>query len=95
MLDGVIVDHSLEGNEKTRKKLMQEAKQLWQKEYPNDPFEVELNPESVIAKYRDGRTDFSYDILAAAGRQKEFGYQVRQRIIRIAMYLIQKLMKFC
>ncbi|XP_059140779.1 uncharacterized protein LOC131928710 [Physella acuta] len=76
LLDGVIVDHTLERNKSTRSKMLQETKRLWEKEYPNDPFEMDLNTGFLIQQYKNGQTTFSYNILEAAGRQKEFGYQV-------------------
>ena len=76
ILNGFVVDHTLLRNEKGKKKSLQETRDLWQKQYPDHPFEVPLDPSQVTPSYRDGETSFSYDILAAASRQKEFGYQV-------------------
>ena len=74
-LVGAIVDHTLPS--KPGNKLSQEIASLWNAEYPDDPFEVDIRLDAPVnPKYVDGRTDFSYDIIAAADRQKEFYYQV-------------------
>ena len=76
-LVGVIVDHSLDKAMKNRPKQMSESSELWRMEYPDDPFEVEITPGACAnSKYVNGTTNFSYDIIAAADRQKEFFYQV-------------------
>ena len=54
-----------------------ETSTLWRSEYPNDPFEVDLSPGAKTNDaYVKGNTDFSYNIIDAADRQKEFYYQV-------------------
>ena len=83
LLNGFVVDHTLLRNEKAKKKSLLETKELWQKEYPDHPFDVALDPSQVIPSYRDGETSFSYDIISAASRQKEFGYQVIIFIVKL------------
>ena len=75
---GSIVDHSLE---KVKDTQLKEARQLWEAEYPDDAFDVD--PNQVNHKYLDPTflDPFSYDIIAAANRQKEFYYQVSSIII--------------
>ena len=54
-----------------------ETERLWAAAYPDDPFVVDLSPGAEVnAKYTSGSPSFSYDIIAAADRQKEFYYQV-------------------
>ncbi|CAL1535156.1 unnamed protein product, partial [Lymnaea stagnalis] len=94
LLDGKIVDHTLDRNAKSKAQVLDETRELWNKEFPNEPFEVELNPSLVNPKYRNGGTDFSYNILEAAGRQKEFGYQVSLPHYRDKKFLESSLVRY-
>ncbi|KAI8763943.1 glycine-rich domain-containing protein 2 [Biomphalaria glabrata] len=94
LLDGKIIDHTLERNEKQKYAALQETRSLWQREYPNEAFEVELNPISVNPKYTKGKTNFSYDIVDAALRQKEFGYQVSLPHYRDKLFLLSSLTRY-
>ena len=58
-----------------RRKQQQKARSLWQAEYPREPFHVELNSDLFYTD-DDLPSRLSYDIMAAATRQRTFYYQV-------------------
>lgn len=59
-----------------RRKFQQKARSLWQAEYCQEPFVVELDP-SLYYTDDDLPSRLSYDVMAAAARQRVFAYQVR------------------
>ena len=75
---GVTVNHKLM-SEKERERSLETSKQVWTTKYPNEPFDLDKNKcftsGSVVAT-GERTTQISYDIVAAAKRQKVFNYQV-------------------
>ena len=58
-----------------RRKFQQKARSLWQVEYPQEPFILDLDSDLYFAD-DDLPSRLSVDVLAAAVRQKIFFYQV-------------------
>ncbi|KAH9508161.1 Glycine-rich domain-containing protein 1 [Bulinus truncatus] len=76
LLNGQIIDHTLERNANEKSASLHVTKILWQNEYPDDPFVVDLNPSLVNPKYKNKKSSLSYDIIEAARTyRKEFGYK--------------------
>ena len=68
-----LVDHKvLVGLQRTRG--LATAKNLWNKLYPSEPFELDLT--TSVDKPLDFESRMKYDITAACGRQRVFYYQV-------------------
>ncbi|KAK7102022.1 uncharacterized protein [Littorina saxatilis] len=85
-LVGKVVDHQL-FSEKERNKRILKSKHLWQEEYPNEPFEVDLKRSAGADSASGVTSQISYDILTAAARQKVFYYQVSLTHYRDAKFL--------
>ena len=83
---GRMVDHQLL-SEKDRAKKLQKTKALWQEEYPNEPFEVDLRKNTGADTASGVTSQLSYDILSAASRQKVFFYQVSLPHFRDSRFL--------
>ena len=58
-----------------RRKFQQKARSLWQVEYPQEPFNLDLDANLFFTD-DDLPSRLSVDVLAAAARQKVFFYQV-------------------
>jgi hypothetical protein len=58
-----------------RRKFQQKAKALWQAEYPQEPFHVELNADLYYSD-DDLPSRLHCNLLAAAARHRLFCYQV-------------------
>lgn len=97
-LVGKLINHAL-FSEQTRQNYFQKGKDAWQKMYPNQPFEILPGPNEEFKS--DFESKISYDIIAAALRQKVFFYQVslphftdgrflKQALSRYKKYLLLK-----
>lgn len=54
---------------------LEKAKYLWEKEYPDEPFEIDPNqPPNVLTNYK--KSKIRYDLEEACYRQSKFYYQV-------------------
>ena len=71
---GKVIDHRVVGDSSYQKAL-QAAEKLWVKEYPNEPFEIELTLKDDIEPI-EYQSECKYDLLAAVSRQRMFYYQV-------------------
>lgn len=91
---GKLVNHALY-SEQARQIKLQKSRELWTKAYPNEPFEIPPNSDEPCPEYK---SQLSYDIVAAAARQRVFLYQVslphytdyrflKQAIVRYKKYL--------
>ncbi|KAL5007201.1 hypothetical protein ScPMuIL_016007 [Solemya velum] len=74
-LFGVVVQHSCDYIDDSQEK-RERAEHLWNKFYPNDPFEIPLEHDAPVGNQSEFSSRLSYDIEAAAARQKLFYYQV-------------------
>ena len=68
-----LVDHKILVGEQRYKGLVK-ARALWEKLYPEEPFEVDLT--ALVCDVPDFRSRIEYDIEAACARQRDFNYQV-------------------
>ena len=77
------------------------TKKLWNKMWPNEPFEMETEAKYNLDEQKHHQSQFEYDILSAVQRQKLFFYQVslphyqesaflNQALVRYKMYLYLK-----
>lgn len=71
----MVIDHSLPNNSEYNKGL-QEAKFLWDKYYPHEPFEVNLDDINFMAPLTEYKQQSQYNLELAISRQKAFFYQV-------------------
>ena len=58
-----------------RRKFQQKARSLWQVEFPQEPFHLELDADLYFTD-DDLPSRLTYDVMAAAARQRVFFYQV-------------------
>ena len=71
-----VPDHSLRTKEK-RTSAMEKTKEVWLREFPEEPFELELDLDALPPQYEDNyQTRCQYDLESAAKRQGVFFYQV-------------------
>ena len=68
-----LVDHKILVGEQRDKGLVK-ARALWEKLYPEEPFEVDLT--APVCDAPDFQSRIEYDIEAACARQRVFNYQV-------------------
>ena len=69
-----IVDHTPLGGQQ-RMDGLQKAKELWEREYPDEPFEIDLiQSPNVLTVYK--KSKIQYDLEEACYRQSKFNYQV-------------------
>lgn len=84
-LAGRIISHKLYSAVE-RRKHQQKARSLWQVEYPQEPYHLDLET-AFCGTQEDAYTRLSCDILGAAFRQKVFYYQVSLPHYRDAQFL--------
>lgn len=72
-ITSTLLDHKILVGEQRQKGLI-EAKALWEKLYPSEPFEVDLT--APVNNAPDFKSRLEYDIAAACTRQRVFYYQV-------------------
>ena len=72
---GTIVNHGIHSEDTYQQSLVNSEK-YWTLKYPNEPFLVDLDKEEYGDRVNGGNYNFSYNIQAAAGRQRVFCYQV-------------------
>lgn len=69
-----VVDHTPLGGLQ-RKEALEKAKYLWERDYPDEPFDIELNqPPNMLTVYK--KSKIQYDLEEACYRQSKFYYQV-------------------
>lgn len=90
-LVGKLINHAL-FSEQTRQNYFQKGKDAWQKMYPNQPFEILPGPNEEVKS--DFESKISYDIIAAALRQKVFFYQVSLPHFTDGRFLKQALSRY-
>ena len=76
-----------------------EAKVFWKKFYPGDPFTLPREQGEILRHYKSilklGKpSKFSYDIIAAASRQKSFYYQVSLPHFKTEWFLLESLSRY-
>ena len=75
----------------------QHTEPQWKAKYPNEPFDLPLDVESIKSLYPqafDHTPAFSYDIVSAAMRQRSFYYQVSLPHYRNPQFLISSLTRY-
>ena len=100
-LVGCIVDHELTPMNEYFKALSV-AKKVWEREYPNEAFEIDLKTAATTGAKSEEvasfESKFSYDIAGASSRQKTFFYQVSLPHYLDRAFIekaVQRYKKFC
>ena len=70
------------------------TKKLWNKMWPNEPFEMETEAKYNLTEQKHHQSQFEYDILSAVQRQKLFFYQVSLPHYRESAFLNQALVRY-
>ncbi|ESO85179.1 hypothetical protein LOTGIDRAFT_167966 [Lottia gigantea] len=90
---GQSINHQLlDGRKKL--KALEISKSLWNKKYPDEPFDIPLNGEGVSPDFMYESHALSYDLVAAVSRQKHFYYQVSLPHFKDTKYLENSLMRY-
>ena len=86
-----LVDHKILVGEQRYEGLVK-ARALWEKLYPEEPFEVDLT--APVCDAPDFQSRIEYDIEAACARQRVFNYQVSLPHFADNKFLIEALERY-
>ncbi|XP_078655975.1 uncharacterized protein LOC144902415 [Branchiostoma floridae x Branchiostoma belcheri] len=92
---GKLIDHHIPDNIPSFRKGLQAAQSQWEKEYPSESFDVDLNsppPSKVVVASPDSQ--ISYDLRSAISRQRMFYYQVSLPHFRDDKFLQEAVLRY-